>query len=125
PTGRGSGPAVGESDASVTGRNQRMISLKPHAINDSGCFIAGWYAEDTSVCDDLIQYHRDSPYKTEGLTTGANRRVDKNAKDSTDVNLARSDVARRYMELLTACAKTYIDMYSYCGKMAPWGVIEP
>src|SRR5690606_10982245 len=102
-----------------------VSSLKPHAINDSGCFIGGWYASDTSICDELIQYHKDSPYKQEGLTTSSGGKVDKSQKDSTDVNLVRSDLARRYMELLTTTAQHYIDLYSYCSKMAPWGVIEP
>lgn len=103
------------------------MSLKPHKINVENNFIAGWYLEDFSICDELIKYYQDSPDKRAGLMTGylGEGDVDTSSKDSTDVTLPPGDTANRYIKKLNEVAREYISKYSFCNKLVPWGVIEP
>ena len=101
------------------------MELRPHTINERNNFIAGWYLEDASICDELIRYHEESPYKRRGLMTGGEGMVDTSSKDSTDVTVEPCDLARRYVMLLNEVAKRYMERYVYSGRLVPWGVIEP
>lgn len=103
-----------------------MPSLKPHAINSADNFIAGWYLDNPSICEALIRFHRESPDKREGVMSGSTgATVDKASKDSTDVTLPRSELAKRYMAMLYGVAEHYVAKYPWSGKLVPWGVIEP
>lgn len=100
--------------------------LKPHAINSLNNFIAGWYLDDTSICDELIEYHRNSPDKREGVMQGVDgAKVDTDKKDSIDVALASMDLARKYILALNEVASEYIATYPQCAQLVPWGVVEP
>jgi prolyl 4-hydroxylase len=101
------------------------MNLKPHKVNALNNFIAGWYLDDSSICDELIQYHTDSPYKREGLMTGGEGVVDKESKDSVDVTLEPCELARRYIVQLNDVARCYMEKYHYSSRLVPWGVIEP
>jgi hypothetical protein len=82
--------------------------------------------DETSICDELIQFHRSSPQKRAGLmSSSAGATVDKASKDSLDVTLPPSDLARRYIKLLNRVAAQYVEQYPWSGKLVPWGVIEP
>ena len=35
--------------------------MKPHHINQQNNFIGGWYHNDIALCDDIIQFHKESP----------------------------------------------------------------
>ena len=61
------------------------MSLKPHEINTEQNFIGGWYLDDPGVCDDLIDYFKNSPDKTKGLMSGNDGKgnMDPSGKDST------------------------------------------
>ena len=99
--------------------------MKPHEINATNCFIAGWYLDDTSVCDALIQYHKDCPDQRQGLMGGPNgRTVDKESKDSIDVTLMPSELAKTYVRMLNGVADEYIAKYPWSGKLVPWGIVE-
>ncbi|HEY5568011.1 MAG TPA: 2OG-Fe(II) oxygenase [Gammaproteobacteria bacterium] len=104
---------------------QRLSNLKPHKINSTNGFIAGWYLDDKSICDSLIRYHKESPTKRQGLMSGGGGRVDKESKDSIDVTLPPSELANVYIEMLNDAAKEYVAKYPWSGKLVPWGVIEP
>ena len=93
----------------------------PHQMNDSQMFIAGWYMDDTSMCDEIIEFHKNSPDKYEGVSA---RGVDKTVKDSTDANLG-GEVLSKYALNLQTVAEEYIKKYSFCDFYAPWGVISP
>ena len=100
--------------------------MKTHKINSLDNFIGGWYVEDVSVCDALIQYHEDSPDKRRGVMGGGGEaKVDKDAKDSTDVTLERSALATRYVRALRGVAECYVEKYPWSGKLVPWDVLEP
>jgi hypothetical protein len=68
--------------------------MREHEINKLNNFVGGWYFDDTSICDKLIQYHQNSNKKAEG-TLG--RRVNKNYKDSTDVMIEDKDLYNEYV----------------------------
>ena len=59
------------------------------------------------------------------MSTGGDARVDKAAKDSTDVTLGRSDLGTRYLRTLRRVAEHYVEQYPWCGKLVPWDVLEP
>jgi prolyl 4-hydroxylase len=101
------------------------VSLRPHTINQLNNFIAGWYLEDTSICDELIAYYQQSPEKRAGIMSGGDGSLDKNRKDSTDVTLAPGDLAQRYVRAVHSVAKEYTTLYPYSTKLVPWGVVEP
>jgi prolyl 4-hydroxylase len=100
-------------------------SMRTHRINELGNFIGGWYLDDLSICDELIRYHADSPYKRQGIMTGG-KTFDKSQKESTDVTLEPSPLAQKYIQLVHEVAREYVKQYPWAMKnMAPWGVIEP
>ena len=99
--------------------------MRPHPVNSLNNFIAGWYLDDKSICDALIQYHEDSPAKREGIMAGRGGKVDKEAKDSIDVALPPSQLASAYLELLNRAAEKYAEKYPWSVKLVPWGVVEP
>lgn len=100
--------------------------MKPHEINTAHNFIAGWYLDDVSICDALIQFHKDSPEKRRGVMQGTDgATVDRDAKDSIDVTLPPSDLGRTYIGMLNRVAEQYIQRYPWSAKLVPWGVVEP
>ena len=60
------------------------MSLKEHSINQLNNFMGGWFINE-SICDELIDYHKQSNNKVKGRIYRNNTRVeDKSVKDSTD-----------------------------------------
>jgi len=96
------------------------MALKPHKINELGNFVAGWYLDDPSLCDELVRHHGASQHKRAGSTAG-----DQSKPDSTTVLLTQSSLAARYAGVLHEMAREYTVMYPWCMKMVPWGIIEP
>ena len=103
------------------------MTFAAHSINSEKNFISGWYLEDIGLCDELIQFFKDSPDREPGLTTGylGKGNIDHNAKDSSDLNLPRGELASRYIKQLNDIAREYLEEYEYAGKLVPWGVVEP
>jgi prolyl 4-hydroxylase len=103
------------------------MSFRPLNLSSPDAFIAGWYLDDDALCEALIDYHRSSDDKHDGLMSGSDGggRVDKSAKDSTDVTLPACELAGRYLRKLAAVTREYIARYPFSNKLVPWGVIEP
>ena len=60
--------------------------MREHSVNNLNNFICGWYSTDTSVCDKLIEYHKNSNDKVLGKSSdGFNMILDTTIKDSVDV----------------------------------------
>jgi hypothetical protein len=95
--------------------------MKAHAINDSQSFIAGWYLDNSDICDELIQFYKDSPEKHAGITS---TKMDKAVKDSTDVT-AKGKVAQKYGAQLQTVVEEYIKKYPYCNYYAAWSMTSP
>ena len=72
--------------------------MKPHNINNKVNFMGGWYMEDTSICDDLINFYEDSPNKKAGLTAN---RIDKKIKDSTDIEIDNVEMSTPIVNYLS------------------------
>ena len=72
------------------------------------------YSIDPEVCDDLIHYYNDNvEYKTEGMIDSD--RVDKNIKDSMDVNFFNSSNDYRiknFFSALQPCIIDYVEKYN-------------
>ena len=99
--------------------------MKPHNVNNKVNFMGGWYMEDKSVCDDLINFYENNPNKKAGLTAN---RIDKKIKDSTDIeidNVEMSTAIVNYLSVLKETVNQYKEIYSYCNKnTSSWGIKE-
>jgi hypothetical protein len=94
--------------------------MKAHYVNQLNNFICGWYI-DQQVCDEIIEYHKNSDKKLEGVVRKGfgNLVVDKSLKDSTDVIL-NDDLLQKYNVELQKCVDEYIKVYPYCDDGYPW-----
>jgi len=92
--------------------------MKEHKVNQLNNFIMGWYAHDTTFCDELIEYHnKPETIKTQGGIGGG--KVDLSIKESTD-SAYRPEMLRnfKYNNILNQCSSLYNLKYPYsvaCG----------
>jgi len=91
--------------------------MRDHAVNQLNNFICGWYAEDTTICDKLIEYHTAYPNKWEGRT---NFGVNTKEKESIDCCLEESDTQSDYFKLLNNVCAEYIKQYPWCNAYSSW-----
>jgi hypothetical protein len=62
--------------------------MREHLVNLENNFICGWYLENTSVCDEIIDFHKNSTTKHQGtISLFGNVVINKTIKDSVDVIL--------------------------------------
>jgi len=89
------------------------MSMRQHKVNAGNNFIAGWYLDDDSLCEELLTFFKNTPGKESGLVTGYQGKgnMDPNAKDSLDLNLPPGDLARRYIGKLNEVAREYLRKY--------------
>jgi hypothetical protein len=104
--------------------------MREHVVNKLDNFIGGWYMDDTSLCDDLMIYHRMSPNKIEGVSGTSDSKgqvtINKAIKESTDVRLNLDDALySRYTKHLGQCLDKYIEKYPYCNGYYPFTDLEP
>lgn len=86
----------------------------------------GFYGEDLSLCDQLIEYHKNSDNKYQGHAgTPENIEIDKTVKDSTDVNLDDFMLQIKYVDhFMQPMLEKYIQKYSYVNANDPWRIVE-
>ena len=96
--------------------------MKPHIVNDLNNFIAGWTHDDTAICDEIIDYFKNSPRKTAG-SIGRNV-VDTTVKDCVDCDITDLNLRNRYLNFLQNTVNQYIEKYPLCNYYAPWSTIE-
>ena len=94
--------------------------MRPHQVNELDNFIAGWYLDDTSICDELIEYHANCPDKGPGMVFHG---VDKEKKDSTDAILDAVTVDK-FVKHLQLVSNAYMEKYPWCDSYAPWGIMS-
>jgi hypothetical protein len=95
-------------------------------------FIYQAYLPDISICDRLIDYHKNNPNKYEGMTgvnsgadpDGNNYVVNKKVKDSLDVLLDIGDEFFDYSKNLQDVVEQYIKRYPMSNNYAAWGIKE-
>lgn len=93
----------------------------PHEINSLQNFIAGWYFDDLSICDELIEFHRLSDKKYPGMIGEG---LDRSKKTSTDVSLDYQPLWLKYVNELQKVIDNYKKDYPWCDQFATWGITE-
>lgn len=92
--------------------------MKEYVVNNLNNFIGGWYMDDDTLMDDIIQYHKTNPEKGDGvsisLSTGEPT-VDKTKKNSVDCFLdSNVELSNRYHKQLQSVLDLYIEKYKFC-----------
>jgi len=88
--------------------------MREHEINKLDNFICGWYIDDTSICDDLIEHHKNSNDKSPGtVNSNGKYQVIPKVKESTDVILIDKNLVNRYAESLSNACDLYIEKYPW------------
>jgi prolyl 4-hydroxylase len=85
-------------------------------------FIHMNYIDDISLCDDIIEFHKNAPRKWQGI---AGNKVDITVKDSTDTELNfNTDLFMRYLNELKKSFKLYENNFMLSRGTDPYGLIE-
>jgi hypothetical protein len=101
--------------------------MKSHKINDLDNFIAGWYMDDDTLMNDIMQFHDTNPAKAEGVFISEKYGpvVDESIKKSFDTTLEDSiDLTQRYHSKLQQILEFYIDKYPSCNYYSSFSVRE-
>jgi len=99
--------------------------MREHDVNKLDNFIAGWYSEDISICDDIINYFHTSPDRYPGHSYRAVEQViDKSHKDSTDVSHWPDELKQEYFKILGPAVEAYKEKYPNCTLNAGWSIRE-
>ena len=107
--------------------------MKAHNINKLDNFICGWYHDDISICDKLIEHHRNSLTcpgevgipKNYDSFGGINSTVAKHIKDSEDCVLDNYDAAIEYFDWLGDAMMLYKEKYPMCNNFGPFAPVQP
>lgn len=88
------------------------MNFREHEINQYNNFIMGWYADDTSFCDELIDIHRKDEAKMNYAGIYGSGKVDKNIKESVDCGFQPSMLGKlKYGSVLQKCLDLYNEKY--------------
>ena len=80
--------------------------MREATVNQLNNFIAGWYMDDTAICDDIVKFHSTTPAKSVGKV---GNKIDLNVKDSIDAILDYdTTLYKEYCKHL----KQILDLYS-------------
>ena len=88
-------------------------------------FIGEWYLEDTSICDELIEYFKDNP--NDYQTSITSRGYDPEYKKCTELwftQFSDVDLIERYLLSLKKVMEKYIEKYPWCNNYSPWTISE-
>ena len=95
-------------------------------LGGQNSFIGAWYLPEIDVCDELIDYFRNSPVQRAGQF--GKEEVDKNVKDSLDVqiqyNRFTDPPVYRYIQNLTRISHEYVEKYKGSAALDGWGIDE-
>ena len=104
--------------------------LQEFAVHGKNSFIGGWFLEDLTVCDGMLEFFEtcDAFERSPGIVGSMyGPRLDKKSKDSLDlhVDITMKDARlRRYVDALWGVIEMYKQKYRYAFTSAPWA-IEP
>ena len=108
------------------------MSLNEFPIEGSEpLFIAGWFLEDLSICDELIDFWKTHPeYQRAGVAgfQDAADGIDTNSKDSTDITLTTQNpppVLEKYGFQLKAVVDCYKEKFYWSGAYGSFALMEP
>jgi hypothetical protein len=85
--------------------------MKEHEVNNLNNFIMGWYPEDITFCDNIIELHKNSPNKLLGITGGST--YNPKIKDSYDIFFQKDQIPDFYLKHLYSCLKLYHEKYPH------------
>jgi len=86
-------------------------------------FILQQYLTDRTICDKLIEYHKNSEEKGPGLS--GNGEINPDTKDSTDTDLKNdSPLYMEYLTLLKDVVDSYVNLYPDSAQNAYFGLTE-
>jgi prolyl 4-hydroxylase len=88
--------------------------MRSHILNPiPGNFILGWYMEDTTLCDRIIDWFNKVEDREYGFIYNefGDKVVDKRIKDSIDYNLCKKELLDEYNIHLQAVLKRYQRIY--------------
>jgi hypothetical protein len=96
-----------------------------HKINKLDNFIMGFYPNDISICDEIIEFYNNSQNKYDGVLASGD--VDKNVKHSTDVGLlVGTPLWSKYiLQFLQPITNLYINKYPECNMYSSWTCMSP
>ena len=83
-------------------------------------FIHEEFLEDISLCDRIIESHKNNEFKWQGTVASG---VKLHVKDSIDSRL-EGDLLQEYAKQLQKVVKNYVKLFPSCDMHAPWGVVE-
>jgi len=99
--------------------------MREHEINKLDNFICGWYLEDTSICDKLVDYHNNNPASEGVLQNHDKLVVDKTLKDSYDVTIKDRDLWTEYCVYnLQPLVNLYREKYPHVDNTSRWGLTD-
>ena len=104
--------------------------MKPHSVNNSLCenFINGWYFNDTTICDNLINFFEENSKSAAKGTTGLHGYIDLKRKNSFDIGFDADDnreILLSYKKNLEQALNEYKKKYTMCSEwQSPWGIYE-
>ena len=99
--------------------------MKPHNINKKKNFIAGWYAEDTRLCDELISFFKSNKNKQPGTNARRGKiSVDHKIKHSIDLYDWNGPLLDAYYKFLCRATDKYIVEYPASNNGGPWQVLK-
>jgi hypothetical protein len=86
--------------------------MREHEINKLNNFMMGWYLDDTSACDKLIQIFNDHQKDVVDGFVGSYGYVDTNIKQSKDLHFHPQSFEKlKYGNIVKDCAKLYVQKY--------------
>jgi hypothetical protein len=94
--------------------------MREHKINEQDNFICGWYLDDITICDKIIDFHKHYPYRKQGEVYAG---IDNSHKDSMDAPLI-GPLADEYYKFLQQVLDEYIKKYPFCNYYNKWSVVE-
>lgn len=88
-------------------------------------FIGQSFIDDKSICDGLIEYHKNSAIKFPGNTSNG---INPLEKISTDVIILPNNndvIIDKYLKELNKVCDKYIEQYKFCNEYYPFCIHEP
>lgn len=98
--------------------------MRHHYVNAMDNFICGYYMEDTSLCDKIIEWAKNGAPMSQGTVylNSSDRKIDLTRKNSFDCPLNENPpLMKEYIDNLQLCINEYIKQYHWCnmyGKFA-------
>jgi hypothetical protein len=95
--------------------------MKEHEINKLDNFICGWYHNDTTMCNTLLDYFQNN-LKKDGIVGNG---IKKEIKDSLDCVIFDKTVGLEYIKWIQPALDLYVKKYPWCNSFAPWTLVQP